>query len=188
MSYFIFLNFFLKFVDNISEEWHNVLGTVPQNITDQWLESLKKWHEDSPDLEGLVKTSSNGYKQYLKSRPGASNESVKRAKTIQKSQNIATHVLLSKYLLQNEHQISIIEQMKNFRPSATIFEIGNTTKNDKIRSVMTDKRQMHNSVIERNKQKKLVQDDPSGNFSLYFSNTYYCRSSEINLTLHSLNF
>merc|ERR1719433_684714 len=168
LAYFVDLQLFLgqgnvklQLKDNISEEWHNVLGTVPQNITDQWLESLKKWHEDSPDLEGLVKTSSNGYKQYLKSRPGASNESVKRAKTIQKGQNIATHVLLAKYLLQNEHQISILEQMKNFRPSATIFEIGNTTKNDKIRSVMTDKRQMHNSVIERNKQKKLVQDDPS---------------------------
>merc|ERR1719433_1216082 len=168
LAYFVDLQLFLgqgnvklQLKDNTSEEWHNVLGTVPQNITDQWLESLKKWHEDSPDLEGLVKTSSNGYKQYLKSRPGASNESVKRAKTIQKGQNIATHVLLAKYLLQNEHQISIIEQMKNFRPSATIFEIGNTTKNDKIRSVMTDKRQMHNSVIERNKQKKLVQDDPS---------------------------
>merc|ERR1712141_815493 len=91
---------------------------------------------------------------------GASNESVKRAKTIQKSQNIATHVLLSKYLLQNEHQISILEQMKNFRPSATIFEIGNTTKNDKIRNVMTEKRQMHLSVIDRYKQKKQIQDEP----------------------------
>ena len=110
----------------------------------------------------MVKVSSNGYKQYLKSRPGASNESVKRAKTIQKSQNIATHVLLSKYLLQNEHQISILEQMKNFRPSATIFEIGNTTKNDKIRSVMTEKRQMHHSVIDRYKQKKQIQDEPIG--------------------------
>ena len=59
--------------------------------------------------------------------------------------------------------------MKNFRPSATIFEIGNTTKNDKIRSVMTEKRQMHHSVIDRYKQKKQIQDEPLGkkNFKFY---------------------
>ena len=139
---------------------------------------MKKWHDDSPDLEGLVKVSANGYKQYLKSRAGASNESVKRAKTIQKSQNIATHVLLAKYLLQNEHQINILEQMKNFRPSATIFEIGNTSKNDKIRCVITDKRKMHDSMIERNKQKKQIQDEPLGKKNIFQILFMHCSEIE----------
>ncbi len=63
---------------------------MPQNITDEWLETLKKWHEDAPDLQTLAKVASNGYKQYLKPRPAASNESVKRAKKVQKESRIGT--------------------------------------------------------------------------------------------------
>ena len=143
------------------EDWHNVLGTVPQSVTDHWLDSLKKWHEDSPDLEAQVKVSDNGYRQYLKSRPGASNESVKRAKVIQKKSKIAVHTLLVKddEVTQNGLQMDFLEQMKKFRPSATIFEIGNTTKNDKIKSVMMEKRQKHNAVIDKLKLKTLEGDD-----------------------------
>ena len=83
---------------------------------------------------------------------------MKRAKIIQKNDNIATHSLLIKddEMNQNTNQIDILQQMKNFRPPATIFEIGNTTKNGKVRSVMTDKRQKHHAVIDRHKLKKSI--------------------------------
>ena len=49
----------------------------------------------------------------------------------------------------NEATADILEQMKNFRPPATIFEIGNTTKNEKMKSVMSIKRKKHSQVIDK---------------------------------------
>ena len=107
------------------------LGSTPQYVTDEWMDSLIRWQEDCPNLETIVKTAANGYNMYLKSRPGASNESVKRAKKLQKETKIGTHILLESHdsSVNGEASAGILEQMKNFRPSATIFEIGNTTKN-----------------------------------------------------------
>ena len=160
LAYFVDLQLFLG-VGNVKvqgkgvTDWHNVLGSVPQGVSDEWLEPLKKWHEDSPDLETMEKTAANGYKQYLKSRPGASNESVKRAKKLQKEKGIGTHTLLVGSDDDRGTEASdILAQMKNFRPSATIFEIGNTAKNETIKSVMAQKRQKHGKVIDKIKSKK----------------------------------
>jgi len=137
------------------KSWHNVLGSTPQSVSDEWFDVLNKWHEDSPDLETLVKTASNGYKQYLKSRPGASNESVKRAKVLSKEKKIGVHTLLKTHESSvDTGAADILEQMKNFRPPATIFEIGNTTKNEKVKSVMANKRRKHNKVIGKIKSQK----------------------------------
>lgn len=126
LAYFVDLQLFLG-QGNIKlqnpsltdDNWHNVLGAVPQSATDQWSDCLYRWHDDATDLENLVQVASNGFKQYLKSRPAASNESVKRAKAIQKGAKIHTHPLLTGH---DEHAssgaVNILEQMKNFRPPA----------------------------------------------------------------------
>lgn len=109
-----------------------------------------------PDLEALVKTADNGYKQYLKSRPSASNESVKRSKKICKESKIHVHTLLAGFeslMSTNAQAAEMLEQMKNFRPPATIFEIGNTAKNEKIKNVMADKRKRDGKVIDKHKLK-----------------------------------
>ena len=72
LAYFVDLQLFLgqgslKVCKPGLKDWHNILGTTPQGISDEWLDILKKWHEDCPDIETLEKTASNGYKQYLKS-------------------------------------------------------------------------------------------------------------------------
>lgn len=59
---------------------NSLLGTVPQEIYDMYEDQLKRWHEDSLDLYNSQKVAENGYKQYLKSRPGAAVESVKRVR------------------------------------------------------------------------------------------------------------
>ena len=125
------------------------LGSTPQYVSDEWMDSINRWVEDDPNLELIVKTSTNGYKQYLKSRPGASNESVKRAKKLQKENKIETHVLLARHetTKNGEAAADMLEQMKKFRPSATIFEIGNTTKNLLVKDVMANKRKKHSQVI-----------------------------------------
>lgn len=137
---------------NLGKDWHNVLGSVPQNVPDDWADTIKKWMEDSQELESLDKVQANGFKQYLKSRPSAASESVKRAKLLLKgSRKIDTHPLLLQSKDDQDQddalKVDFLEQMKKFRPHSTIFEIGNTSKNDKLRSVMSDKRQKHSRVI-----------------------------------------
>merc|ERR1711874_59720 len=46
-------------------------------------------------------------------------------------------------------RMDILEQMKNFRPRSTIFEIGNTAKNKQEIAVMNEKRRKHAEVIEK---------------------------------------
>ena len=161
MPYFVDLQLFLgngkiklqpknKVAKDVDQDWHNVLGSVPQNVTDDWSDSLRKWGE-SQDLTNLTLTASNGFKQYLKSRPAASNESTKRAKAIGKSNTVGPHPLLELHSAEGkvdqQDRENILEQMKKFRPSSTIFEIGNTTKNAVVRNVMAEKRLKHTKAI-----------------------------------------
>ena len=98
----------------------------------------------------------NGYKQYLKSRPGASVESVKRSRDF-KNLQIGDHPLLCKSVTGEDKQRgSILEEMKNYRPKSTIFEIGNTTKNKAKIEVMNLKRKKHENVIDVNAKKQKI--------------------------------
>ena len=165
-----------KGVNSIDELDNTVLGTVPQDIYDLYEDQLKNWHEDSLDLFNAIKVAANGYKQYLKSRPGASVESAKRVRfTMPRAEGFGDHPLLlkdtilneelAKDMLQgrstdnttnaNEFRCDFLEQMRKFRPSSTIFEIGNNSKNDPHRAVMSQKRAKHSTVIEKFKLKKV---------------------------------
>merc|ERR1712013_59791 len=106
------------------------------------------------DLSHCKEQAGNAYKQYLKSRAAASRESVARCRQL-KGEDIAAHpcLLMATDSLEAA-KIDLIEQMKNFKPKATIFEIGNTSKNkDKI-EVMNRKREKHKGVIEMNNLKQ----------------------------------
>ena len=72
------------------------------------------------ELSDTRRVASNGYKMYLKSRTGASVESVKRARQM-KAETIGVHPLL---LRDNGEETALasekadfLEQMKNFRPA-----------------------------------------------------------------------
>ena len=101
LAYFIDLQLFfgnpVKLIDKNaskdSEDWHNSLGAIPQSIHDEYADNLKYYFDISLDLTNLSKVAQNGYSQYLKSRPGASVESIKRVKTV-KNQRIEVHPLL----------------------------------------------------------------------------------------------
>jgi ATP-dependent RNA helicase DDX54/DBP10 len=103
----------------------------------------------------------NAYKQYLKSRPGASVESVKRTKEL-KALPVGDHPLLCQTNTTTSletDRASILEQMKNFRPKSTIFEVGNTTKNKEVIEVMSIKRKKHGGIIEQQHSKKIRLED-----------------------------
>lgn len=70
-----------------------MLGRVPQSILDDEDAHVITAHENCLDLQNLKRVSENAYKQYLKSRPNPSPESIKRVKNSDLS-SIAVHPLL----------------------------------------------------------------------------------------------
>ena len=73
-----------------------VFGRVPQCILDDEGAQLLAVHENSLDLSQIHHISENAYKQYLKSRPSPSPESIKRVKNTDLS-TLAVHPLLGQY-------------------------------------------------------------------------------------------
>ncbi len=79
-----------------SSDADGVFGRVPQSILDDEESQLLTAHENSLDLQNLRRISENAYKQYLKSRPDPSSESIKRAKNTELS-SMAVHPLLGEW-------------------------------------------------------------------------------------------
>uniref|UniRef100_A0A0K2TUK3 RNA helicase n=1 Tax=Lepeophtheirus salmonis TaxID=72036 RepID=A0A0K2TUK3_LEPSM len=136
-------------------EWHNALGSSPQSIQDDYSDQIWRWHDLSLDLTNAKKVSENGYMKYLKSRTGASVESVKRVKEM-KGKTFIAHPLLKNSLeyTESEHVSDFLEKVKNFRPKSTIFEIGNTNKNVEAKSVIAMKRLKDEETINKFKLKR----------------------------------
>lgn len=64
----------------------------------------------------MKEVSDRGYAKYLKSRPGASHESVRRSKKL-KSTDIPHHPLLIIESNSNDDgRTSLLEQIRNFKP------------------------------------------------------------------------
>lgn len=70
-----------------------MFGRVPQSILDDEGSHLFVSHENSLDLQNLHRVSENAYKQFLKSRPNPSAESIRRVKNTDMS-SMAVHPLL----------------------------------------------------------------------------------------------
>lgn len=66
---------------------------MPQSILDDEGSHLITAHENSQDLQNLHRVSENAYKQYLKSRPNPSSESIRRVKSTDMT-SMAVHPLL----------------------------------------------------------------------------------------------
>lgn len=106
-----------------------VTAQVPQHIYDDSSEHLLRWHEDSLELRSARDVADRGYAKYLKSRPGASVESVKRAKKMAKEEstaataaaaaNAGTHPLMTRETSKDEERRNdFLQEMKKFRPKA----------------------------------------------------------------------
>lgn len=61
------------------------------------------------------RTCTNGYKNYIKSRPGASVDSVRRAKKIDLTV-IAEHPMFNEVIASDMGRIDFVSRIKNFRP------------------------------------------------------------------------
>lgn len=185
MAYFIDLQLFLGGSPQVVPpnpsaifDWHRCLGKIPLNVCEDYAEQLATWSHTNQDLDKSKQTAANGYKQYLKSRPGASVESVKRTKEM-RSLPIGDHPVLSSKLTSKDNQrYNILDEMKKFRPKATIFEIGNTTKNKETIEIMNTKRKKHEAVIE-NASKRQKLEEISNTKTIVASQLQDCDEDDI---------
>ncbi|NWH77969.1 DDX54 helicase, partial [Piaya cayana] len=125
-----------------------VLGRVPQSLVDDEECLLLTDHEGSLELRSLRRVADNAHKQYLRSRPGPSAESIKRAKDLDMSQ-LGIHPLFSARFEDTElERLKFVDSIKTYKSKATIFEI-NATSRTLASSVMRSKRRHDHALIEK---------------------------------------
>ncbi|XP_012064452.1 PREDICTED: ATP-dependent RNA helicase DDX54 [Atta cephalotes] len=125
------------------ESMEYAVGKLPQAMVEEELAELINWHNTSTDLINMRKVCNNAYQQYVRSRPNASAESVKRIKELR----INEAGILPQYTdASHIDTADIISRMKKYRPQGTIFEIGTKT-NSTDYQVMKTKRMFHKENI-----------------------------------------
>lgn len=125
-----------------------VFGRVPQSILDDESSHLITAHENSLDLQNLQRVSENAYKQYLKSRPNPSTESIRRVKSTDSS-SMAVHPLLGLGLEKTElERLQIVDAIKGYKSKSTIFEINSNSKTQ-ASEVMRAKRSKDARRVEK---------------------------------------
>lgn len=68
----------------------------------------------------MERVCNNGFQKYLRSRPGASIESVKRAKEININ-NVGIHPFFNAYVKEDENSVELLKKMQNYKPKGVRF-------------------------------------------------------------------
>lgn len=119
-----------------------IIGKMPQAMIEEELAELINWHNCSTDLKNMEKVCSNAYKQYIRSRPAASSESIKRVKDL----HINEAGVIPEYSDVSSTTMNLLSKIVNYRPQGTIFEIGAKTSSIDYQ-VMKKKRTLHKENI-----------------------------------------
>ncbi|XP_029025624.1 ATP-dependent RNA helicase DDX54 [Betta splendens] len=137
-----------------AQDADGVFGRVLQSILDDEESHLITAHENSLELQNLHHVSENAYKQYLKSRPSPSPESIRRVKNIDVS-SMAVHPLLGSGLGKSElERLQIVDAIKGYKSKSTIFEINSNSKTQ-ASEVMRAKRSKDARLVDKfSKQKQ----------------------------------
>uniref|UniRef100_A0AAZ1XMN8 RNA helicase n=1 Tax=Oreochromis aureus TaxID=47969 RepID=A0AAZ1XMN8_OREAU len=122
------------------EHTEGVFGRVPQRILDDESAHLITSHENSLDLQNLLRVSENAYKQYLKSRPNPSPESIRTEFDL-----ICFRVWSEKMELEC---LQIVDAIKSYKSKATIFEINSSSKTP-ASEVMRAKRSKDTRLVDK---------------------------------------
>uniref|UniRef100_A0AAQ5XLK7 RNA helicase n=1 Tax=Amphiprion ocellaris TaxID=80972 RepID=A0AAQ5XLK7_AMPOC len=131
-----------------TQDSDGVFGRVPQSILDDESSHLITTYENSLDLQNLHRVSENAYKQYLKSRPNPSPESIRRVKNTDLS-SMAVHPLLGSGLEKMEmERLQIVDAIKGYKSKSTIFEINSSSKTP-ASEVMRAKRSKDARLVDK---------------------------------------
>ncbi|XP_076754724.1 ATP-dependent RNA helicase DDX54 [Xylocopa sonorina] len=125
------------------ENIDGAIGRMSQSMIEEELAELINWHNCSTDLENMEKVCDNAYKQYIRSRPAASSESIKRVKEL----HISEAGVLPDYSDVSSSTTNLLSKIVNYRPRGTIFEIGAKTTSIDYK-IMKEKRTLHKESIQ----------------------------------------
>lgn len=100
------------------EDWDGYLGRVGQSVIDEGCSVMKLWHDESVELNNMVKVYTSAYKQYKRSCPNPSHEAVKKAKEI-KVDHLGPHpMFVAEGTDLESGRLNLLEQMKGYRPKS----------------------------------------------------------------------
>ncbi|KAF2072582.1 hypothetical protein CYY_006105 [Polysphondylium violaceum] len=133
-------------------------GNIPQHVIDREIEFVNIQRKECVELLSLNRTIYNAHKKYITNRPGASHESNKRAKALDKTQY---HPALTSIINDDEKiRNDFIQSLKAFRPPQTVLEMDSKKNNNTTVTIMKEKRKVHSGTIElQQKREKLDSGD-----------------------------
>ncbi|GLH10036.1 Eukaryotic initiation factor 4A-III [Gryllus bimaculatus] len=150
--YLLDLHLFLGRPLQIGEE-SSTIGSIPSPVVEEEQIELLNWLTDSSDLKELQKTANNGYKSYLRTRPGASVESVRRAKELGLAHLKPHPIFNSGYFGTSDGmKAEMLSRIKSYRPTGTIFEIGKAPTSETL-AIMREAKKKHSVAIATHKRK-----------------------------------
>ncbi|XP_022189582.2 ATP-dependent RNA helicase DDX54 [Nilaparvata lugens] len=141
----------------------NAVGSIPKILIEEEIEKVNSLLEFNSDLSSQLRVSKNAYKQYLRSRTGASRESVKRVKEVDWADVGPLKIFASPDQTEIE-KANFISQMKQYRPNGTIFEIGQNSSSE-VYTVMKQKRERHKMKITNHHEKKNIRNEANEHLS-----------------------
>ncbi|CAO2834266.1 unnamed protein product [Amaranthus hypochondriacus] len=155
----------------------SVYGRFPQTVLDLLQDKLRDLIDSSADLTALQKTSRNAYREYLKTKPLPSKQSIQRVKDLPRE---GLHPMFKGVLEGNElTALAFTERLKSFRPKQTILEAeGHAAMSKHLKGsssqwvdVMKKKREVHEHIINQVQQKSVEKEVKESEPEISFAET-----------------
>ncbi|XKL62330.1 hypothetical protein PGB90_002163 [Kerria lacca] len=149
----LFLGRSLKMVyddEKIDSTKDGYFGRVPQTLIEEEMSTLMIWGDNSSEVVPLKKLCNNAFKNYIKSRPGASRESFKRAKNID-IEKMRIHPLFPNFYSVESEKFAFLNRIKNYK--------SRNVKNLKIKSFQGNENYIKYSPDDFNYEKGLNVND-----------------------------
>ena len=131
-------------------------GRIPQNLINTEVEWVIKQLTESEDLSMQKRSSENAYKLYIQTRPDCNSSSIRRGKALPIS---TIHPLLQSLITEDEQTIhNVRDQIRNFRPNMTVFEVDAMKKGNAAPEFMRNKRNKHGATIGSIREQKRIRE------------------------------
>jgi len=140
-----------------------VVGALQRDPVERCVEAVNRLLEQDTELYLLKGVSVRAEKQYNRSRPSASSESVKRAKEIVSSKGWTTlsPVFADEVDAMEVERIKMLARVSNFRPIETVFEVGQRGKDKSEAATIMRARREKIHIDPSNRHRATQNDDDS---------------------------
>ncbi|KAL6740170.1 hypothetical protein Aduo_013554 [Ancylostoma duodenale] len=162
---FLFLGKPMRFAhdDDKYDEETTIIGRAPEDVVALESEFFNTIHDNNEEMIDLRQKATNAMMRFVRTRPPPSAESARRVKDELriKVSECSAHPFLR--LPGDTQRYSILNQLANYKTSATIFEL-NVGNKAQSAAVMKEKRRQHENRIremqeEKAKKKQALNED-----------------------------